>query len=82
MTRYFCNHCGTYFNMANKGDIVCPRCGIGVVCENGILIHPANKVMSIEKAREIISWLGWRDFKKAQLSFALDHPELRPKKRG
>ena len=79
--QYYCNHCDTYFRHEGETDAVCPRCGVGVTTKNGMLTHPANKVMSLTKAETIISWLGWRGFMKAQYSYAVEHPELRPKKK-
>lgn len=80
----YCNHCDTTFNWYGKDDedIVCPRCGVGVVTKNGWHTHPANKVMHRDLAREIISWLGWRDFKIVQPDFASNNPDLRPIKRS
>lgn len=79
-TAYYCNHCNTFFDYKGKLDVVCPQCGVGVFTKNPMLTHPANKPMGVSKAREIISWLGWLGFKKAQPDFANDHPDLRPKK--
>lgn len=83
MLEYYCNHCDTKFKVEinESQDVVCPRCGVGVVTEGGFLTHPVNKSMSVDKAKEIISWLGWRGFKQAQSGYANDHPELRPKRR-
>lgn len=80
--KFYCNHCDTTFSYTGNDDAVCPHCGVGVTTENPVLTHPANRPMSVTKAREIISWLGWRDFKKAQPSFVEDHPELRPLSRA
>ena len=78
----YCNLCDTKFMASGPEDIVCPRCGVGVVTSQPVfLTHPANKPMSITKAREIISWLGWQGFVRALPGFAKDNPELRPKKR-
>lgn len=85
MLECYCNHCDTYFDGEQNsinGNFVCPRCGVGVITKNPMLIHPANKPMNINKAKEIIFWLGWRGFKLAQLSMTEDHPELRPIKRS
>ncbi len=85
MLECYCNHCDTTFdgeqNLVEK-DIVCPRCGVGVVTENPMLTHPANHPMRMGKAKEIISWLGWRRFKLAQPGMAEDYPELRPIKKS
>ena len=83
--KYYCNHCDTFFVDDSNGDkddaTVCPHCGVAVCTRFCTMTHPANRPMSTTRAREIISWLGWRDFKKAQYQFATDHPELRPIKR-
>lgn len=80
---YYCNHCDTTFDgiRESNGDIACPQCGVGVVTRNFLLTHPANKPLLETKAREIISWLGWRDFKRLYPMYTEEHPELRPKKR-
>lgn len=75
---YYCNHCDSTFQYDGEGDVVCPRCGAGVVCSNRMLVHGVNEPMNIGAAGVIIKWLGWRGFKKAQQLFAEMHPELRP----
>ena len=80
----YCNHCDTVFVAREntvESDVVCPWCGVGVVTKNDMLTHPANKPMRITKAVEIISWLGWRCFKRAMPGYAEDHPELRPRRK-
>lgn len=80
--QYYCNHCDTTFDYDGPRDTVCPRCAVGVTTKNPLLTHPANRPMNVGIAIEIISRLGWRGFKRAQPSFAEDHPELRPLSRA
>ncbi len=77
-----CGYCGEHFSgdTGPEVDVVCPQCGVGVSCKHGMLVHPVNKPLSLGRAKEIISVLGWPGFVRVFPGMSEDHPELRPTK--